>query len=283
MSNLLRTLVLAALAAMMASAADCDRACMKDLLTQYINAVAAHKPDALPLAKNVRFTEDSKDLKLGEGLWKTATKVGNYRQDYIDLKKQIAATHVVIEEEGGFAEYSVLLHVKDKKIEGIETLVNHMTPTSRFKPDSLEKPLPGMSAPVPAGKRMSRDDMINTALTYTEGLRVGSFTTGKTPFAKEAYRVENGLFIAGVGGPRENAPGLYTQKIILHPDVKAIPAVVDEEEGLVVLWMNFGDTNSYGPGNALITFEAFKVWGGEIHAINAFFRTMPKETERGWK
>jgi hypothetical protein len=33
-----------------------------------------------------------------------------------------------------------------------------------------------------------------------------------------------------------------------------------------------GDTNSYDPGNALVTFEAFKVWGGEIHAINAFFR-----------
>jgi hypothetical protein len=59
-------------------------------------------------------------------------------------------------------------------------------------------------------------------------------------------------------------------------------AAVDEEEGVVLLWMNFGDTNSYGPGNALITFEAFKVWGGEIHAINAFFRTQPKETQRGW-
>ena len=40
--------------------------------------------------------------------------------------------------------------------------------------------------------------------------------------------------------------------------------------------------NPYGPGNALITFEAFKVWGGEIHAISAFFRTQPKDTQRGW-
>ncbi len=46
--------------------------------------------------------------------------------------------------------------------------------------------------------------------------------------------------------------------------------------------MNFGDTGSYGPGNALVTFEAFKVWGGEIHAINAFFRTMPPSTPRYW-
>jgi len=57
---------------------------------------------------------------------------------------------------------------------------------------------------------------------------------------------------------------------------------VDEENGTVLLWMNFGDTNSYGPGNALMTFEAFKVWGSEIHVVHAFFRTVPKDTQRNW-
>jgi hypothetical protein len=85
-----------------------------------------------------------------------------------------------------------------------------------------------------------------------------------------------------VGGPRPNISPILTQKIITHPDVKASVAAVDEEEGIVLLWMNFGDTNSYGAGNALVTFEAFKVWGGEIHAVNAFFRILPKETQRGW-
>jgi hypothetical protein len=76
--------------------------------------------------------------------------------------------------------------------------------------------------------------------------------------------------------------GLLTQNIILHPDVKPSVAAVDEEEGIVLLWMNFGDTNSFGPGNALVTFEAFKVWGGETHAVNAFFRILPEDTQRGW-
>jgi MOSC domain-containing protein YiiM len=47
-------------------------------------------------------------------------------------------------------------------------------------------------------------------------------------------------------------------------------AVVDEQAGIVLLWMNFGDTHSYGPGRALVTFEAFKIFGESIHAINAF-------------
>ncbi len=275
-------LIFAAITPSGGQAAECDRACLKGLITNYVDAMVAHDPARLPLAANVRFTEDSQELKPGEGLWKTVTSKGEFRQDYIDLQKQIAASHVMLFEENAQVLYSVVLRVADRKITGIETLVDRITPSSRFKPDSLEKPPAGMNEPVPAGKRMPRAEMIRTALYYPEGLRIGSFVNAKTPFAKEAYRVENGTFIAGEGCPRPNCPGLLTQKIMLHPDVKASVAAVDEEAGIVLLWMNFGDTHSYGPGNALVTFEAFKVWGGEIHAINAFFRILPKDTQRGW-
>lgn len=275
-------LILAAMTTGVAQAADCDRACLKGLITNYVDAMVAHDPSRLPLATGARFTEDSRPLKLGEGLWKTVTKKGEFRQDYIDLNQQIAASHVVLFEGGAQILYSVVLHAAGRKIAGIETLVDRIMPDSRFKPDSLDRISAAMSQPVPPGKRMPRAEMIRTALLYPEGLRIGSFVDAKTPFAKEAFRVENGAFIAGEGCPRANCPGMFTQKIMLHPDVKPSVAAVDEEEGLVLLWMNFGDTHSYGPGNALVTFEAFKVWGGEIHAINAFFRILPKDTQRGW-
>ena len=69
----------------------------------------------------------------------------------------------------------------------------------------------------------------------------------------------------------------------LELDIAVSVAVVDEDNGVVVLWMNFGHTgNSYGEGNSLVTFEAFKVWGGEIHAVNAFFKGLPVGTSRFW-
>ncbi len=46
--------------------------------------------------------------------------------------------------------------------------------------------------------------------------------------------------------------------------------------------MNFGYTGSYGPDRVLVTMEAFKIWGGEIHAINAFFDFLPIGTSRMW-
>jgi hypothetical protein len=265
-----------------AAAENCDRACLTNLLNQYIEGVVAHDSSKLPLTDDVRFTEDSKALKLGEGLWKTVTAKGTFRHDYLDTKKQVAATHVQFLEGKDNVLLSALLHVQDKKITGIETLVQRVTPESRFQPTELGKPVRGMNDPVPAGKKQSRESMIKIALTYPEGLRVGSFTDGGTPFAPETYRVENGVITAGSGCGRGDC-GMYAQNIILHPGVIANIAAVDEDNGVVLLWMNFGHTgNSYGEGNALVTFEAFKVWGGQIHAINAFFRPLPVATARFW-
>ena len=275
-------LALFGLSPIAAWSADCDRVCLTGMITQYIDALVAHDPSKLPLADKIRYTEDSKALKLGEGIWKTATAKGQFRQDYLDLKKQVAASHVVIREGQNQALYSVLLYVRDTKITGIETLVQHITPDSRFQPKELGAPIRGMNDPVPAGKKQSRESMIKSALTYTEGLRIGSFIDGGTPFAKETYRVENGVITAGGGCGREEC-GMYAQNLMVHPSIIPSVAAVDEDNGVVVLWMNFGHTgNSYGEGNSLVTFEAFKVWGGEIHAINAFFKGLPVGTSRFW-
>ncbi len=273
-------LVLAAMTTGSVHAQDCSRACLTDMITTYVGALAAQDPSRLPVAPGVRFTEDSRELKLGEGLWKTVVRIGGFRQDYIDLKTQIAAAHLNVFEQDGQVLHSVLLHVVNRKIAGIETQVYRVKDQPTFKPpDALDKPLVGMGVPVPPGRRMSRAGMVRVALTYTEALRIANFEKAGTPFAREAYRIENGAYTAGEGCP--SCPPILRPGR-LHPDITASVAAVDEEEGIVLLWMNFGDTNSYGPGNALVTFEAFKIWGGEIHAINAFFRILPKDTQRGW-
>ncbi len=265
-----------------AAASSCDRACLTGLLSTYVDALVAQDPSRLPMAEKVRITEDSRDVRLGEGIWKTVTAKGTFRHDYLDTTKQIAASHVVVLEGQTQALLSVLLHVEDRKIAGIETLVQRINAESRFQPTELNKPVRGMDDAVPRGKRQSRKDMIRIALTYTEGLRVGSFTDGQTPFAPGGYRVENGVITAGPGCGRADC-GLYAQNIILHPGIIASVAAVDEENGVVLLWMNFGLTgNSYGEGNALVTFEAFKVWGGQIQSINAFFKGLPMATARYW-
>lgn len=269
-------------AAMQAAAQDCDRACMTDMLTSYLDALVAHDSSTLPMTDNYRYTENSKDVKFGEGLWQSITGKTQFRHDYLDTTKQVAATHVALQEGSSQVLYSLLLHLQDSRITGIESLVQRITPESRFQPTELGKPVRGMDDPVPAGKKNSRDEMIDIALTYPEGLRIGSFIDGPTPFSTDGYRVENGVITAGEGCGRGDC-NMYAQNVMVHPGVIASVAAVDEENGTVLLWMNFGHTgDSYGVGNALVTFEAFKVWGDEIHAVNAFFLGLPIGTARYW-
>jgi hypothetical protein len=261
-------------------AQQCDRACLTGMLTQFIAALVAHDPSRLPLAEGARYTEDSRNAKLGEGIWQSVTANGGFRQDYIDTRKQVAAAHVLLREDNVQALYSVLLYVADMKITGIETLVQRVRPDGRFQPTELGAPIRGLNDPVPARRKNSREEMIRIALTYPEGLRVGNFTDSGTPFADGAYRVENGVITADQTDARRR---MYEQNIIVHPGIIASVAAVDEDNGTVLLWMNFGHTgDSYGVGNALVTFEAFKVWGGEIHSVKAFFKGLPISTGRFW-
>jgi len=105
-----------------AQAAECDRDCLLGMITKYVEALVAHAPQSLPLAPNARFTEDSKELPLGDGAWKTVTRAGSFRQDYLDVRKGIAASHVELQEEGGQLQYSVVLRIVEQKIAGIDKM-----------------------------------------------------------------------------------------------------------------------------------------------------------------
>ena len=74
----------------------CDRECLRGVITDYLNAMLAHTPQSLPLAPGARFTEDTKTMALGEGLWKGASKLRTYRQDFLDVSEGQAASHVIV-------------------------------------------------------------------------------------------------------------------------------------------------------------------------------------------
>ena len=266
-----------------AVAADCDRACLRGVITQYLDALVAHNPAALPLDPKVRFTEDTVEMKLGEGLWKTASRLRPYRLDILDVRQQVAAAHVIVEEAGSPVLLVLRLKVADKKLTEIETMAVRGQQEGRiFNLDSLQGARKEMTVEPAPAERASRAEAVKLAEFYPAGLKAGNFVTVDAPFAANAYRLENGGFMAGPGCTRAGCENIKTQKIIEHPAITWRVAAVDEELGLVLLRLNFGDTKSYGPGNALIVWEAFKVYGGQIHAVEAFMEVMPASAGSGW-
>jgi hypothetical protein len=63
--------------------------------------MVAHNPGTLAATPNVKFTEDTQTLKLGEGLWKTGVGTPSFIWlDFIDVRQSTTITHVVVEENG---------------------------------------------------------------------------------------------------------------------------------------------------------------------------------------
>jgi hypothetical protein len=265
------------------AATDCDRECLGGMITQYLSALVAHNPGTLPVAANVKFTEDSVEMHLGEGLWKNASRLRTYRQDILDVSQGVAASQVVMEEGDSPVLLVLRLKVAARKITEIETMVTRGQKEGRlFNLDNLQTPGKTMGAAVEASQRAPREEAIKLAAFYPVGLKLGSFVAVDAPFAPDAHRVENGVITAGPGCSRAGCEDIKAQTIMKHPAIKSRVKAVDEELGIVLLRMNFGDTGSYGPGNALIVWEAFKVYGGQIHAVEAFMKVMPATTGSGW-
>ena len=265
------------------SGGSCDRECLRGFITQYLNAMVEHNPRALQTAPNARFTEDTVTMPLGEGLWKNASKLRTYRQDILDVREGVAASHVIVEEAGKPVMLALRLKIVDRKITEIETMVTRSQAEGAiFNIEALQTPKAAMNVVPDPAQRLSRAEAIRIAEFYPTGLKVGgSFDAVDAPFAPDAYRLENGVLTAGPGA-RAGSENIRTQRVIAHPDVTYRLAAVDEELGIVLFRLDFGNTGNYGAGNALTTFEAFKVYGRQIHAVEAFIRIMKENTPSGW-
>lgn len=261
----------------------CGRECLRGFITQYLDAMISHNPKAVPTAPTARFTEDTKTLPLGEGLWKGASKVRSYRQDFLDVREGVAASHVVVEENGTPVMLALRLKIENRKITEIEIMVTRSKKEGAiFDTENLTTPQAAMNVVPDASQRMSRAELIRIAELYALGLKVGgNFDAVNVPFAPDAYRIENGTLTAGPGA-RAGSENIITQRVMAHPDVSYRIAAVDEEMGIVLFRLDFGNTGNYGTGNALTLFEAFKIYGGRIHAVEAFMDIMPENTPSGW-
>ena len=57
----------------------CSRECLENFVDKYLEAVIAHDPARIPIAKNIKVTENGQRLVVGDGLWNTASAKGLYK------------------------------------------------------------------------------------------------------------------------------------------------------------------------------------------------------------
>jgi hypothetical protein len=263
--------------------AGCRRACLQGLLTTYLAALTAGDAARLPVTADVRFTEDQDSKGLGkEGLWAAKVSLSGYRFDILDVHAGIAASLVKVQADGQPALLAVRLLTQGRRIAGTESIaVRSRAEGMIFKSEAIQTLSTAMAGTPPPAVRDTREAMVAIASHYPKGLQSGSFVTVDAPFAADAYRFENGQLMAGPGCTF--FPGcehIKTQKLPTLSKLVYRIAAVDEEQGVVLIRMDFGPGSVFEApdrpkGQSLSVFEAFKVYGGEIHAVEAFMKVKP--------
>jgi hypothetical protein len=269
----------------LARGATCDRECLRGYVTEYLAALVAHNPGSLPVASDVRFTEDTVEMKLGASpLWANASRLRPYRLDILDVTQGVAAAQAIVEEAGMPVMLMLRLKVANGKISEVETQVTrNKAEGAIFDVDALKAPSGAMLRKPTETERASREDAIKIAEHYPHGLQAGSFVTVDAPFTDDAYRFENGRLMAGPGCTfMPGCDHIKPQKIPKLAGLTYRVAAVDEDLGIVLLRMDFGPGSTRTAGDTLMVWEAFKVWSGQIHAVEAFMKSMPSGTPSGW-
>jgi hypothetical protein len=277
-------------------ATDCDRACLEGLATQYLAALVAHDPKTLPLAADVKYTENDQVMDVGDGFWGTVSAAGGYKHCFADPVAEQIGCMVTMHEGDHMLIMGMRLRVQLGRITEIETTYYRQGGGGPSNMEGYDKgtPEPIWFDKIPAANRVSRAQLINTANMYFAGLE-NNDGKGVYPFADDCDRMENGVHTTnnptlspnaafnafGMSCMAQFKSGYYAVVTRIHH--RRFP-LVDEERGIVWAYVIFdqngtvhtikltnGQTVSMGnifnrPSSLEVT-EAFKITDGKIRRI----------------
>lgn len=306
--------------AAVAQRASCDRACLENWVDRYLDAVIDNDPSQVPLATDVRFTEDGQQLEIGDGLWRSMKSKGGYRFFVPDVAAgQVAFLGTIAEDHRDPAQEEPALIALRLKIEGgriaevEQMLVRDASAANRV--EALGSPHPMYLQTVPRDRRMSRSDLIETANKYFTGMQQND-GKGDYPFSEDCNRIENG----GQSTNQPTPPGQQRpdpatangysgqwscleqfESGLIHFVTRIRDrrfVAVDEERGVVFSFVFFdhsaGETRTFetptgrevtaGPTQPWTWYiaELFKVEDRQIRQIEAILQRSPYGMNSGW-
>jgi hypothetical protein len=292
--------------------AHCDKACLTGAVNDYLAALVAHDPSQVPLSPKLEFVENTKDLKPGEGLWKTASAVPTTFKIYIpDPVSEQVGFMGVMQSDNKPIILALRLKVRGGQIAVAEHLIASIPANRPNAMKNLEEPRKAFLTDVPVSERNTRADMIRIGSMYYPALTGAD--SNNAPFADDCVRHENGMQTTTNPRPEKIttamqylsslgcAAQLKTHSMDYITRIEPVRVMIaDPETGLVFGLSQFrqpmkeqseklvgvpGYTSQPMPFKPfdLPAAHIFKVYGGKIHQIEAMGFTMPYDSKTGWE
>lgn len=282
----------------------CARECLSGFAERFLYAITNGDATAVPLAPDVRYTENGAELAIGDALWATADELGENRLIFTDPVSGGIQLYAAVVESGLPSFLAARLRVENRQITEIETSVLRREAddpaTGTF---ALDRPI--WTQNVPESQRVSRQALIDIADSYFEGITQGRGDV--TPFHDDCVRFENGnqmtLSTAEDANPvmrmscqEQFAAGML---VIVTSISHRRYLVIDEEAQVasaIVTFDHRGDLGSVpmprgrevtpsAPFNrpfSFLIFESFKIIDGRIRQIEATVHRVPYRMHPGW-
>jgi hypothetical protein len=299
-----------------AQSRDCDRTCLTDLVDQYLAALVKHDPTGLPLADDVKFTENTATIPLGDGLWVGASEAPTTFKIYAaDPVSHQIAFYGMMKEFNKPVIFVLRLKVEGGKITEIEHIVvRDIRPAGL---PNLVTPRPGLVVKsIPPDQRVSREEMFKIANSYFDSIEQSNGDVA--PFADDCVRHENGMQTTTNKAPEDSPLGPANSPMAklsqlgcaasmnthgLMYITKIWPRrilVLDEERGLAFsfpMFVHRGNIRSikisgvpgvdtvpmnFGPID-LQAAEIFAIRNGKIHEVEAMGYLLPYNSKTGWE
>jgi hypothetical protein len=294
-----------------------DRAALLKLADTYLAALVAHDPSKLPFASDAKVVENVTRIKVGDGLWKTAQSLPTTFQIVAaDPVTQEVGALVVMQVDGKASQVGFRLKLVNGKIVEAEHLYVAIRDPNN---PNLQKPRPAIPLEIPDEWADSHGRMIHIAKSYYDAL--DNNNGHLAPFAPDCERHENGFRTAPSGGPSLSGsipggaprpPGLLgLQDCTSQMDSGAFQyittiedrrvEVADTVTGLAIGFSHFhhpmtekkfkitgnpdrteSDMSNQKPFD-MPAMHIFKIWGGQIHEIEAIGIVMPYNSPTGWE
>lgn len=288
-------LAVAALPAARGAATACDRACLKNTLDQYLNAVVKHDPAAAPLFVGFRQTENAVVVRPGTGVWKSVTALGKLQRRYVDAVSEQAAYFGIVEEGSEAAIVTVRVKVEHRKITEAEWLIARKgdpglngpaapgQPAGNFfEPENLiANPPPERT--VPKDARLSREALMAITNSYFDGITTHD---GSIILAEHGCtRVENGRTVTGRPTPNGGPAGDCTSGLatinIQNVAARRYPILDDEAGVALAIGVFLRKPGTTTRRNAFS--EWFVIDKDKIHSIySAMFYPPPEAPVPNW-
>jgi hypothetical protein len=295
----------------------CDRTCLVGFMDGYMNAIFKRDPKSVPpLALDVRMTENTGHMDVGEGmLWRSHVEPTSFKIYVADPVAGQVAEQARLKIEGRDALVAVRLKIDRGKILEIEQLWDRNINQAAIP--LLTTPRETLVNDVPASQRSSREVLLYAANSYFDALEGDDGSIAA--FADDCARHENGYQTVNnppPGGRMMPAPmlpdpnteqGKQQIKFSMMTCKQQIDSktfaymkhirprralIIDEQKGLVATFPLFvhDGTRRGAPPDAppgmlqnLVTMETFGIRGGLIHEVEVFpFVTIPYGLGNGW-